>query len=76
MGKLYQKKIDFVAKRGNETIYIQVSDNIADSKTFQRELEPLTKIKDNYPKMILARTRHDEYQVEGIIVKDLVDFLL
>lgn len=76
VGKLYQKEIDFVAKRGNETIYIQVSDNIADSKTFQRELEPLTKIKDNYPKMILARTRHDEYQVEGIVVKDLVDFLL
>ncbi len=76
VGKLYQKEIDFVAKRGNETVYIQVSDNIADSKTFQRELEPLTKIRDNYPKMILARTRHEEYQVEGIIVKDLVDFLL
>lgn len=75
VGKLYQKEIDFVAKRGNETLYIQVSDNIADELTFQREWEPLTKIKDNYPKMILARTRHEEYQMDGIIVKDLVDWL-
>lgn len=75
VGKLYQKEIDFVAKRGSETIYIQVSDNIADKNTFQREWEPLTKIKDNYPKMILARTRHEEYQVDGIIVRDLVEWM-
>ncbi|WP_300341223.1 ATP-binding protein [Fusobacterium sp.] len=76
IGKLNTKEIDFIGTLENQKLYIQVTYLLASSETTEREFSPLKKIEDNYPKYVLSMDNLDEYNIDGIIRKKIIDFLL
>ncbi|NLC43163.1 MAG: ATP-binding protein [Clostridiales bacterium] len=77
IGKMAEKEIDFVAKDANGTIYYQVSASVLDGSTLERELDPLRKIPDHHPKVLLTLDeipRTANY--DGIRQLHIVDWLL
>lgn len=75
IGQLGEKEVDFVAIKDGIKTYIQVADDIGRKETFDREVAPLLAIRDAYPKMIIARTKHPESQTEGIRIVDIARWL-
>ena len=73
IGKLAEKEVDFVAQDHDGLIYIQVAATVLSPETQRRELEPLQKIPDHHPKMLLtldevgAGVNHDGIRQENII---------
>ena len=76
VGKLYQKEINFVAMREKEKLYIQVTDEIEEEDKLAKALSPLRAIKDFYPKLLIANTGKDEFDVDGIRIMDLTKWLM
>jgi predicted AAA+ superfamily ATPase len=77
IGKIGDMEIDFIATRGEEKVYIQVSDEITDAKTRERELASLQAIRDNFEKIVLTMDYlHTGITEDGIKVVHLLDWLL
>ena len=76
VGKTKKGEIDFVAKKDEETKYIQVTYEIKDNKeVIEREFGAFKDIQDNYPKYVISLDKEDLSR-DGIIHLNLIDFLL
>ena len=77
VGHLQNGEIDFVAKMPHRLEYYQVSYNVMDDTTLRRELSPLEKLDDNYPKYLLTMdVLHKTDNHNGIEQKNVLDWLL
>lgn len=75
VGKKNNSEIDFVAVKGKEKVYIQVSYLLASDETLEREFSVLENIPDNYPKYVVSMDDIDRGR-NGIHHVNIKDFLL
>lgn len=76
VGKMGDMEIDFVARKTNETKYIQVVYQMGSEKVLKREFENLLSIKDNYPKLVISADEFNVGNYKGIEHKNILDFLV
>lgn len=81
IGKYDDLEVDFVAKNSENTIYYQVALTTRESadgnsSILERELAPLKKISDNYPKYILTLDDDLDADFDGIKKINVLDWLI
>jgi len=74
VGRLGNLEIDFIAFKNGIPSYYQVAYSVSDKSTFERELAPLEKIKDNYEKFIITMDNGNSND-NGIKTINALDFL-
>lgn len=75
IGKVGELEIDFIAERGEDKIYYQVAASVLDPATFEREITPLKRAGDYYPKFIVSMDEASMNE-DGIKQINVIDFLL
>lgn len=76
IGSLPDGEIDFIVKRENNKQYIQVTLNMTEEQTRERELAPLRRLGDAFPRTVLTLDWHSEGMTdEGIHITNVMDWL-
>lgn len=76
IGKVDEYEVDFVAVNSKGIEYYQVSETTREKTTLERELKPLSSIRDHYPKYILTYDLDPETSYDGIKKINVIDWLL
>lgn len=76
IGKYGNAEVDFVAEKMGAIEYFQVTATMAASETFEWEMSPLQNLKDNYPKTVLTLDRFSLGNYNGIVVENVLDWLI
>ena len=74
IGMINEKEIDFVCTRDKEKIYIQVTYQLENDNTIEREFSGLAKINDNFDKYVLSMDKMD-FSGSGLKHRNIIDFL-
>ncbi|OZG57245.1 ATPase [Bifidobacterium myosotis] len=75
VGKINDKEIDFIARRGDEISYYQVAYLVGSHQTADREFGAFDGIRDNWPKYVLSIDEFPQMQ-DGIRGMNIIDWLL
>ena len=66
-GRTYENIVAIELLRRGYEVYV--------GTLYKKEIDSLLKIQDAYPKIVIARTKHDTYQYEGIDIVDIANWL-
>ena len=76
VGRIGKLEVDFIARYQNDNyFYIQVSKNIEDDKTTEREYRPFYDIKDMYPRYLFLLDLIIKDNIDGIKNVNIVKFI-
>lgn len=75
IGKTKNGEIDFIAKRYEEQIYVQVAYKLDGEKVIEREFGAYKNINDNFPKYVVSLDE-DDFSRDGIKYVNMIDWLL
>jgi predicted AAA+ superfamily ATPase len=76
VGQYGNLEVDFVAMNDQGLQYFQVTATIRDANTMTRELQPLLKINDHFPKYLLTLDEDPESNYQGIRILNALEFFL
>jgi predicted AAA+ superfamily ATPase len=76
VGKFDDLEVDFVSVNPKGVTYYQVAATVRSNETLQRELAPLKKINDQYPKQILTLDNDPDADYEGILRTNALKWLI
>jgi len=75
VGKYNHLEIDFIAKKSDQLLYIQVAYLLKDSATIHREFGNLLKLNDNYRKIVVSMDEYAQGNFKGVEHRHIMDFL-
>jgi predicted AAA+ superfamily ATPase len=76
IGRIGDKEVDFIGEGPEGKVYVQVCYLFATKETVEREFEPLMRIDDNYPKLVVTMDKHWKVEKNGVKGVHMKDFLL
>ena len=76
VGKIDDKEIDFVAEKKEKKIYVQVAYKLSEEATVEREFGALLGVRDHYPKYVVTMEDYWQDNIEGVMHKNIAEFLL